>query len=313
MLERPKPNPLESESSQPPSFMEKLYVLQRQGKSLCLGLDPSWNHSDMLNFYSRIIAGAAPFATAIKPNAAFYEEQGNEGRELIEKLIAFMNENFPEVPILYDVKRGDVGHTNEAYARAIFDKLGADGMTVNGYVGGEALKPFFERTKKGIFVLAKTSNERSGELQDLEVDLRNQGRKHKRDFGDLRELGEILGRNIVALHEIVAYSASHVWNTSGNVGLVAGATFPDALKNIRKIANNAPFEVPILILGVGAQGGSLEAAVTNGQDNNGAGMLINSSRGLTEFPNTPFIEETVAQKAQMIHNEVNKNRILKAV
>lgn len=195
-----------------------------------------------------VIDATFDLVCAYKPNAAFYKEAQ------LQKTVSYIKDTHPDIPIILDAKRGDIESTNEAYVKAIFDVLGVDALTVTPYLGKESLQPFLDRADKGIFVLVKTSNPGAGEFQDLKVD----------------------GK---PLYQVVAEHAVD-WNTNGNLAVVVGATYPEELVKVRETVG----DMPILIPGVGAQGGDLEATLKNGLDKNKQGLIINSSRDIIFAP-----------------------------
>lgn len=194
-------------------------------------------------FDKKIIDQTYDLVCSYKPNAAFYKEAE------LQKTVSYIKGAHPDIPIILDAKRGDVENTNKAYVKAIFDDLGVDAVTVSPYLGGTALQPFFERKDKGIFVLVKTSNPGAGEFQD--------------------QIYKVIAEHVV------------IWNTNGNIGVVAGATYPKELAEIRKVVG----DMPILIPGIGAQGGDLEATLKNGLNSKKQGLIISSSRGIIFTPN----------------------------
>lgn len=204
----------------------------------------------------QVVDATYDLVCAYKPNTAFYEARGAAGWADLKRIIDYIRLKNPLIPIIADAKRADIGTTNEGYVAAFFDDLGCDGVTVNPYLGREALKPFLERGDKGIIVLCKTSNEGSGEFQNLLVG----------------------GRQ---LWEIVADTVAHTWNENHNCLLVAGATYPHELEKIRQIVGD---EMWLLIPGVGAQGGDVGQAVRAASNSRGTGMIINSSRAIISSP-----------------------------
>ncbi|OGE64570.1 orotidine 5'-phosphate decarboxylase [Candidatus Daviesbacteria bacterium RIFCSPLOWO2_02_FULL_36_7] len=229
------------------SFLDKLTTKWAEGKFVCVGLDSA---DFLLN--QKVINATFDLVCAYKPNSAFYEAAGITGLETLKKTIQYIKEKSSEIPIILDAKRGDIGNTNEAYVKAIFDNLGVDAVTVHPYLGKEALQPFLDRTDKGIIVLVRTSNPGAGEFQDLEVD----------------------GK---PLYQVVA---EHVKTWGNNLGVVVGATYPEELKIIRGIIG----DMPILVPGIGAQGGNLEETLKNGLNSKKQGLIINSSRGIIFAP-----------------------------
>lgn len=239
------------------SFISHLQAVARANQSqLCIGLDPDVQRlpaglaSDakgVYTFCAAIIEATADVACAFKPNIAFFEALGIPGIETLQRLLKSPH----TVPFLLDAKRGDIGSTAEAYAQAIFGELGADAVTLSPYLGGDSLAPFLAYADRGCFVLCKTSNPGSADIQDLDVG------------------GE-------PLYMRVAQHAVQHWNTNHNLGLVVGATHPTALARVRAACPN----LPLLIPGVGAQGGDLAASVGAASDAHGGGMLINASRSI---------------------------------
>lgn len=248
---------------------------------LCVGLDP--HPADLpaptaeaaRDFCLNLVRQTAPYAAAFKPNAAFFEVFGAEGwtalKDVIDAVHAESARLGSQIPVILDAKRGDIASTAEAYARAAFETLGADALTVNPYLGHDAVEPFLRDPRKGVFLLCKTSNPGAGDLQDLTVD---DGRL------TVASPSTVHGPRSVLLYEHVAYLAQH-WNVADNLGLVVGATHPEALARLRLAAPDLWFLVP----GVGAQGGDLETALRAGLRADGKGLLINVSRGISRAEN----------------------------
>ncbi len=241
------------------------------GTVLCLGLDPdpdalpagfTRDLAGLERFAALLLEAAAPYASAVKPNLAFFEAYGSPGFAALERLRATIP---ADLPVIADAKRGDIGSTAARQATALFDQLGADAVTVSPYLGAEAISPLLERLDRFAYVLCRTSNPGAGEIQDLEV------------AADLA-----MAWPAERLHERVARLANG-WGPGGTVGLVVGATAPDELARIRAIAPGLAFLVP----GVGTQGGAVEpvlehgpAAATPGGDPPGGGLLVNVSRAI---------------------------------
>jgi uridine monophosphate synthetase len=228
---------------------------------ICIGLDP---HIPDLNepsaasardFCLNLVKQTARYAAAFKPNAAFFEVLGADGWTALKQVIEAINEEShrlgSRIPIILDAKRGDIASTAEAYAKSAFENLGVDCITLNPYLGKDAVEPFIQNSEKGVFLLCKTSNPGAGDLQDLVL-----------ESGD-------------PLHIHVARLAQ-TWNTKNNIGLVVGATYPETLARVREVAPNLWFLAP----GIGAQGGELESALKAGLRRDGKGMLINVSRSI---------------------------------
>ena len=269
----------------PPSFFELLEVRARQtGSLLCVGLDP--HPADLaentpqaaLDFCLRLIEATAPVALAFKPNAAFFEAFGSPGWAALQEVIAAVP---PGIPVILDAKRGDIASTAEAYARAAFETLGAHALTASPYLGRDSLEPLLRDPARGVFMLCKTSNPGSADLQDLEL-----ASPHPLGvLGEPRRLYEHVARLAVE------------WNSNGNLGLVVGATHPAALERVRALAPG----LWILAPGVGAQGGDLRAALKAGLRADGLGLLVPVSRAISRAADP-------AQAARALAAEINAAR-----
>jgi uridine monophosphate synthetase len=225
-------------------------VSRRNNSLLCIGLDPplSTPAEDVLTTNRRIIDEAAGAACAVKPNSAFYEARGVQGLEMLQETIRHAHAR--GLPVILDVKRGDIASTAEAYAKACFDLLEADAVTASPFLGRDSVASFTNRTDKGAFLLCHTSNPGAGDLQELEVD------------------GEPLYLRIARM--------ACSWSASGNIGLVVGATFAHLVAGVREAAPGLWFLLP----GVGAQGGDLESSLEAGLDAGGGKVLVNVSRAI---------------------------------
>jgi orotidine-5'-phosphate decarboxylase len=225
---------------------------------LCVGLDPEIERlpahiaaepSPIFQFNKAIIDATHDLVCAYKPQFAHYA--ACEAEDQLERTIEYVHRTYPGVPVILDAKRGDVGSTAERYAIEAFERYGADAVTVNPYLGSDALEPFLRYADKGVIVLCRTSNPGAHELQDLETG----GRK---------------------VYQVVAELAVRRWNTRGNCLLVVGATYPRELAEVRSIVG----EMPLLVPGVGAQGGDVAQVVRNGQSTRGTGLIISASRSI---------------------------------
>jgi orotidine 5'-phosphate decarboxylase subfamily 2 len=229
------------------------------GSLLCLGLDPDdAGDAAAAERQCRMLLDAAlEHVCAVKPNLAFFEQHGSAGYRVLERL----REAVPSSRLwILDAKRGDIGNTAAAYARALFDVLGADAVTVNPLLGHDSVEPFLERAGRGVFLLARTSNPGAADFLEAVAD------------GD--------GRPLYA--RIVDQALT--WDEQGGtIGFVVGATSPDAVAEVRRRAPNAPLLLP----GVGAQGGALEASVAAALDSRGAGAVVPVSRGIAAAPEGP--------------------------
>jgi orotidine-5'-phosphate decarboxylase len=276
-------------------FFARLEAAARQNKSLlCVGLDPDPERMparpgappDVAAFNRAIIEATADLVCAYKPNLAFYEALGEAGMAALADTLAAVP---PHIPTIGDAKRGDVGHTARAYAQAMFDGWGFDAVTVNPYLGGDALAPFLERDDRGVFVLCRTSNPGAAELQDLLV-----------RSGE----GEAGSR---PLFEVVAERA-RAWNSRGNVGLVVGATYPEELGRVRELCPQMTFLVP----GVGAQGGDLEASLRCGLNERGGGLIISVSRQVAYASREKDFARAARRAAQGLRDQINRERDMAA-
>ena len=264
-------------------FFEKLAKAVRQNNSLlCIGLDPDPTQMppkvDVFEFNKSIIDATSDLVCAYKLNLAFYEAMGSKGLDALTRTVRHVSGN---IPVIADAKRGDIGNTAKAYANAIFDNLKFDATTVNPYLGGDSLEPFLEYKDKGIFVLCRTSNPGSADFQTLRCRFEKGSRP---------------------LFEIVAAKASQ-WNTRSNIGLVVGATYPQELKTIRQ---NHP-DMPILVPGIGAQGGDLALTVEYGVDADKKGILISSSRQIIYASQGKNYRIAAWKAASTLRDEINKH------
>lgn len=270
------------------SFSERLLATARGNESLlCVGLDPDpalvpahLKTDDASEWVQRFLAGIVEatrdLVCCYKPNIAFFEALGLPGQAALRTLLATIE---PDIPVLVDAKRGDTPQTMTAYARAMFEDLDADAVTVNPYLGGDSLGPFFSYAGRGVFVLCKTSNPGAVEIQDLLVE----------------------GSEPLFLH--VARRAV-TWDQHGTLGLVVGATYPADVAAVRKIAPRAP----ILLPGVGAQAGDLETSVQAGVDADGGGVLVNASRSILYASSGPDWQSAARAEATRLRAAINAAR-----
>ncbi|PIZ68214.1 orotidine-5'-phosphate decarboxylase [Candidatus Roizmanbacteria bacterium CG_4_10_14_0_2_um_filter_36_35] len=223
-------------------------------------------------FNKPIIEATHDLVCSYKLNTAFYEAIGYKGVEELKKTCDYLKKKYPEIPIIIDAKRGDIGSTNSGYVQFIFTYLGADAVTVQPYLGEEAIKPFLDYKDKGIIILCRTSNKGAGEFQNLHV-------IPTEVEGSFKKIPRLtsFARNDIKLYQYVAYQVSHKWNKNKNCLLVVGATYPDELREVRKITGD---EITFLVPGIGAQGGDLEATLKAGLNSKKQGLIINSSRGI---------------------------------
>jgi len=248
---------------------------------LCVGLDVDFakipqrfkaEKHPQFEFGKWIVDQTAEFAAAFKPNTAFYEARGAQGWAELKMTVEYLREKYPEIVTVCDAKRADIGNTNRGYVASIFDELGFDAVTLHPYLGHEALEPFLARKDKACIVLCRTSNPGAGEFQDLRVE----------------------GK---PLWQAVAEKVSREWNTNGNCMLVVGATYQEEMRVVRSIAP----EMTLLVPGMGAQGGDVEAVVSAGLDRNGKGLMISASRAI-------LFNEDPASAARRFRDEINAAR-----
>ncbi len=253
---------------------------------LCVGLDPDparfpaplRDRDDAIFAFCRAIVDAtAEFACAFKPQIAYFASHRAEDQ--LERLLAHIRSAHPQVPVILDAKRGDIGSTAQHYAREAFERYGADAVTLSPYMGLDSIEPFLEYADRGVFLLCRTSNPGGDDLQMLDV-----GGTH--------------------LYEHVAQLAATRWNTNGQLGLVVGATYPNELARVRALAGGLPLLVP----GVGAQGGDVQAAVAAGQTARGDGLVLNSSRAILYAGHGEDFAAAARAAARRTRDEINRHR-----
>ncbi|VAW46172.1 Orotidine 5'-phosphate decarboxylase [hydrothermal vent metagenome] len=237
-------------------FIQQLEHAQDINQSLvCVGLDPNQAKIDALGvdlliWLENIVDATAAHVCAFKPQIAYFAALKAE--QQLSQIIQYIHANYPDIPVILDAKRGDIGSTAEQYAQEAFSRYQADAVTVNPYMGGDTIEPYTSFKDKGVVVLCKTSNAGSGELQNLTL------------------------ANGRTLFQEVAHKASSDWNNNKNVLLVVGATYPEELTQIRQTVG----DMPLLIPGIGAQGGDVKATLAAGLRADGKGLIISSSRGI---------------------------------
>lgn len=275
------------------NFLDKLTAATMQQNSLlCVGLDPEPKRLPALlldmpvaravAYFCRVIIEAtAPYVCAFKPNLAFFEVLGPEGMYVFQEVLQAIPAH---LPVIVDAKRGDLGNTARNYASAVFDVYGCDAVTVNPYLGYDSVAPFLAYHEKGVILLCRTSNPSARDFQDLMV--------YGGD-GKVRPLYEVVAQRVQS------------WNTRGNCGLVVGATYPQELRAIRSMCP----DMPILIPGVGAQGGDLKASVLAGVDANGEKAIVAVSRAVLFAGEGTDFATAAANEAQVLRNRINEVRI----
>ena len=270
------------------SFYEKLAKVWIKNDSLlCVGLDSDLDRipahlrtekNPLFSFNCQIIDATVDLVCAYKPQIAYYAAQN--ARKELELTLEYLRDKHAEIPVILDAKRGDIVPTAKMFAREAFELYKADAVTVNPFMGGDTLKPFFDWKEKGTIVICRTSNPGSKEFQDLEV---------------------IGGGKI---YKIIAKRAAEDWNVNKNVALVVGANHPEELKEIREIVG----DMPLLVPGVGAQEADIRAAVLAGLDSRGAGMIINSSRKIIYAGSGKDFAAQARAAARKLRDDINRHR-----
>ncbi len=266
------------------TFLERLDNAFETNRSLvCVGLDPEPSRlpvDNVLDFNRAIVEATADLAAAYKPNLSFYEALGIPGLQALEGTIQAIRETAPHSLIIGDAKRGDIGPSGQAYARAMFQVWGFDSVTVNAWGGADTMEPFIEDADRGIFIWCRGSNPGSATLQDMEVKT---------------------ARGAAPVYEHLARTSLQ-WNAKGNVGLVVGATAPEQLETVRGICPDAPLLIP----GVGSQGGDLENAVRCGVNAGGRRAVINSSRGIIYASAGADFAQAARHAASTLRDTINR-------
>lgn len=274
------------------NFLELLKKRWSKKDFVCVGLDSQYDklpkcvrkkasvNKAIFRFNQEIVDATHDLVCAYKPQYAFYGALGESGISALRKTVAYIHDRYPDIPVILDAKRNDIGNTAEQYAEEVFDTYGVDAVTVNPYLGIDGVEPFLRRKDKGVIVLCRTSNPSAGEFQDLVVN------------------HTVLGR--VPLYQVIAYRVAKKWNKNSNCCLVVGATYPEESVQIRKIAPDLPFLIP----GIGKQGGDVERAVIAGRDREGKGMIINSSRGIIFASGGKNFAKAARRETLKLHNEI---------
>lgn len=271
------------------TFIEKLNAAWTDHQSLlCVGLDPDVSRfppelagkpDAILSFCKAMIDATADLACSFKPQIAYFAALRAEDQ--LEEICRYIKTRYPTIPLVLDAKRGDIGATAEQYAREAFERYEADAVTVNPYMGFDSVAPYMEWKDKGAIVLCRTSNAGGSDLQFLDV-----GGK--------------------PLYQHVARLVADKWNVNGQCSLVVGATFPNELAQVREIIG----DMPLLVPGIGAQGGDIAATVGAGKTANGNGMMINSSRAIlyAKTTGTETYTEAARRVAQETRDAINEHR-----
>jgi len=268
-------------------FRARLNAAWARAQSLvCVGLDPELERfppafagqpSPIFQFNKAIVDATADLVCAYKPQFAHYAAY--EAEDQLERTVEYIHHRYPGVLVILDAKRGDVGNTARRYAIEAFERYGADAVTVNPYLGLDSVEPFLEHEDRGTLVLCRTSNPGARELQDLQV----------------------TGR---ALYQVVAELVARRWNSRGNCGLVVGATYPSELAQVRALAG----ELPLLVPGVGTQGGDVGEAVRSGQTSAGTGLIVSSSRAILYASSGEDFARAARSATLALRDAVNSQR-----
>jgi orotidine-5'-phosphate decarboxylase len=274
------------------SFMQSLQAAwQRNNSLVCVGLDPEpskfpehlrGNPDAVFEFCRAIVDATADLVCTYKPQIAHFAALRAE--DALERLIAHIHDKHPGVPVILDAKRGDIGSTAQHYVSEAFDRYQADAVTLNPYLGRDSVQPFLDRADKGVILLCHTSNPGAADLQDLLVSDENGGGK--------------------PLYQHVAQIVARDWNANGNCALVTGATWPEQLAEVRALVG----DVPLLVPGIGAQGGDVEAVVRHGRSSNGSGLLISSSRAILYASNGEDFAQGARAATLELRETINRHR-----
>lgn len=272
-------------------FMQSLQqAWQRNDSLVCVGLDPTPAKfpttvrdapDAVFTFCRAIVDATADLVCAYKPQIAHFAALGAE--DALARLIAHIHTAHPGIPVILDAKRGDIGSTAQNYASEAFDRYQADAVTVNPYLGRDSVQPFLERADKGVVILCHTSNPGAADLQDLLVESAG-------------------GR--LPLYQHLARTIAQDWNANGNCLLVTGATWPQQLAQVRALVG----DMPLLVPGIGAQGGDVQAVVRNGRSTNGSGLLISSSRAILYAGHDADFAATARQATLDLREQINRCR-----
>ena len=273
-------------------FMQSLHQSWQRNHSLvCVGLDPEpakfpahlRDQPDAVYTFCRAIVDAtADLVCAYKPQIAHFAALRAE--DALERLIAHIHQAHPGIPVILDAKRGDIGSTAQHYATEAFERYQADAVTLNPYLGRDSIQPFLDRADKGVILLCHTSNPGAADLQDLIVESTDGQR--------------------LPLYQHLARTIARDWNGNGNCALVTGATWPEQLAQVRALVG----DMPLLVPGIGAQGGDVEAVLRHGRTANGTGLMISSSRAILYAGNGEDFAAAARQAAETLREQINRYR-----
>ena len=275
------------------SFIGQLQLAwERNNSLLCVGLDPEParfptmlrdDPDPIFAFCRAVVDACADLVCCFKPQIAHFA--AHRAESTLERLIAHIHAAHPGIPVILDAKRGDIGSTAQHYASEAFDRYRADAVTLNPYLGRDAMQPFLDRAEKGAVILCHTSNPGAGDIQELEISAAD---------GVVRKL-----------YQHIAARIANDWNDSGNCALVVGATYPQELADVRQIVGD---DMPLLIPGIGAQGGDVAAVVRNGRNSRGTGLMISASRAVLYASSGADFAEAARACALSLRDEINRYR-----
>ena len=275
------------------TFIDQLTLAwQSQNSLLCVGIDPDVGklptplrglstEDAFFQFGKAIIDATAPHVCSFKPQIAYFAAHSAE--DVLQDLITYSHEQHPHIPVILDAKRGDIGSTAAQYAAEAFRRYRADAVTVNPYMGRDSVEPYLEYAEKGVIILCRTSNAGGSDVQFLNVQI---------------------GNEVKPLYQHIAQLAAHAWNSTGQCALVVGATYPDEIRAVRSIVG----DMPLLIPGIGAQGGDLAATLDAGLCSDGTGVMINSSRAIIYASSGDDYQNAMRQAAADTQRQINALR-----
>jgi orotidine-5'-phosphate decarboxylase len=273
-------------------FMQSLHqAWQRNHSLVCVGLDPEpakfpahlRDQPDaVFDFCRAIVDATADLVCAYKPQIAHFAALRAD--DALERLIAHIHAAHPGIPVILDAKRGDIGSTAQHYATEAFERYQANAVTLNPYLGRDSIQPFLDRADKGVILLCHTSNPGAADLQDLIVESTDGQR--------------------LPLYQHLARTIARDWNTHGNCALVTGATWPEQLAQVRILVG----DMPLLVPGIGAQGGNVEAVLRHGRTANGTGLMISSSRAILYAGSGEDFATAARQAAETLREQINRSR-----
>lgn len=273
-------------------FMQSLHQSwQRNNSLVCVGLDPEPTKfpahlrdrpEAVFTFCRAIVDATADLVCAYKPQIAHFAALRAE--DALERLIAHIHDAHPGIPVILDAKRGDIGSTAQHYATEAFERYQADAVTLNPYLGRDSIQPFLDRADKGVILLCHTSNPGAADLQDLIVESADGQR--------------------LPLYQHLARTIARDWNGNGNCALVTGATWPEQLAQVRALVG----DMPLLVPGIGAQGGDVEAVLRHGRSADGTGLMISSSRAILYAGHGDDFAQAARKATETLRDQINRCR-----